>query len=1261
MSGGGGQTTSTSNAPPPEFTEAYKKVNAQAANVASVPYDPYPGQTVAGMSPDQMRGISDVQSASGIATPYINAASQYISDATKPIWSGVQQFSPEAIQQYQSPYTNDVINATQAQFNNQNAIQQQGIVGNAISQGAFGGDRAAVAQGITAGQQQLAQAPVLAGLRNQGYNQALGEFNQQQGAQIGANQANAWLNSQAGQAMAGLGQEALGTSLTGANALLGIGGLEQTQAQASLNGPYQQWLAAQAYPYQSTGWLANIAEGLGGASGGSSSSTVPGPSVASQLGGGALATAGILGQTGAFGSNGYLTGSGGLFGSGGGGGGYVDSGTWSSATGGAIPHRAPGGGISDMPAPGMPMQVGVPNLDLSIVPGADGMGVSPASHGKMAILKDYGSTSHTSGNGDTGIGSLLKAAGTIAAGIYGGPAGGMAASALSSQVHFDRGGGIVPFPTHRARAPGGGITANDNWGMEPVRHFASGGYDVSTVPSSHNGPAVPVLSYSAGHPGGITAEAPQSTVSGGIAPSSVQDYLAAQHGGAYFGAPKGYVAPPPPPPAPIMPTDPLSEAIERMARETSTSGAEGGGGRASGGIVALDEGGDVPVPISSAPEWNDEAAFAARNEGLPDAPQAKGFGQVTGDVPYKLAHAGIATETPTPPREKNRGIVSDAADVWHQPYTPGAVNVSALIRRGESGDVGDTNVKNPKSSAQGPDQFTSGTWNEFLASDAGRGYTQADRSNANANTVATNWLADQNATKIRGVTGVQPTVGQVAAAHLLGGQGAAALLAHPNDPISNYLEPSAISGNARILRPDMTGAEAVNAVERYYASGATSGGGGGGGGSPAGIFTGATTSQPVSSGIMPPMPASDVVEPPAYSPWRTLTNVGLGILGGTSPNAGTNIGRGALHGVEISDKEKQAEATQALARQQASASNMFRKAQLTLEGARADQTERHQTTDENLRRQGLEQNNLLRRDAMEQRGRERADALMPADVRTSEWLRTATPEQREAYNQSLKDKQTFRAGASNIPPETKTMLAEQVLAGNNSALAGLGSGSVGSANRMEVNNEVTRLLHERNPNATGADIAAKTAEFMGEKAGARTAGTREATVSMAVTEAQKFMPLALAASEKVDRTQFPTINSIIQAYDKGTGDENIVRLAVATNSLTTAYSRAVTPSGVPTEGAQHRAHELLDKAWSKGQYKAAIDQLMIEMDAAKASPVQVQKEQRERISGRSDGASGQSSKPAATPAQPPRAVGPGGKTITYTDGAWRDSDGKPVQ
>jgi hypothetical protein len=609
----GSSTTVQNTAPPQQFMDAYTHAVQNAQNVASQPFQQYQGNLQAPLSPDQQAAIGNIQSAQGITAPYINSAADYINNSTAPLqptlqpyqaaqsWWGTQaglnaqnlpnlenqffapanqslaheqgignqaagtvspfqQLGSSQINQYLNPYMSQVVNATQAQFNNQNSQQANQLAGNAVSAGAYGGDREALAQSSLANQQQLAQAPVIAGLESQGYQQAVATAQQQQQAQLanqqaqlqglglagnlyqnnaagqlqqagiamqgaglqnqtfqnianmlgqqgqqslGANEANAWLNSQAGYGMANLGNQALNSTLTGANALMGVGGLEQQQAQQSLNIPYEQYIAAQSWPFQTAGWEANIAEGLGSSAGGTSSTSVPGPSVGSQVLGTGLATAGILGQTGAFGNNGWLTGAGTA--------GAVNSGAFDvgsaasdipwdipASGGGRIPHRAFGGGLGTPIAlpQGMP---NVPDVSMSIVP----QGASPHGGG-MNILKNFGSTSQTTGGGPSGgqqamqgIMDAVKIAALVAA--------------------FDRGGSVSDG--HARRASGGSA---------PV--------SISLKPGSYAGsPSVPHMDIGTG--GGTVAPP-----AGGM--GAVNDYLSSTAASAH---------PPPPPPAPAAP------------------------------------------------------------------------------------------------------------------------------------------------------------------------------------------------------------------------------------------------------------------------------------------------------------------------------------------------------------------------------------------------------------------------------------------------------------------------------------------------------------------------------------------------------------------------------------------------------------------------------------------------------------------------------------------------------------------------------------
>lgn len=284
--GGGGTNTVTSSAPPEEVLANYKEVTDQAKQVAATPYTPYGGQLVAGLNPTQNSAIQGIQNSQGAYNPYAQAAQGYISQGTNQITPS--QFSTSAVQQYENPFQQDVINSTMAQINQQNQMQQQQLTGNAISKGAWGGDRAAIAQSSLAGQQALASNSTLANLNSQNYSQALGEFNTQQQAGLAAQQQNA-SNSLQGAGLTGaLGNYAYQNQMSGLGAQLNAGSLQQQTSQNDLNAQYQQFQQQQAYPFNTTQWLSGITSGLGSQMGGTTSTQSPAPNAASGMLSGAL-------------------------------------------------------------------------------------------------------------------------------------------------------------------------------------------------------------------------------------------------------------------------------------------------------------------------------------------------------------------------------------------------------------------------------------------------------------------------------------------------------------------------------------------------------------------------------------------------------------------------------------------------------------------------------------------------------------------------------------------------------------------------------------------------------------------------------------------------------------------------------------------------------------------------------------------------------------------------------------------------------------
>jgi hypothetical protein len=271
---GKGSTTATST-PNPQAMQSYSALMSRANQLSRTPYNPYTGQLVASLTPQQQTAFSEYGNAYGSAQPYIDQASQYATMGASPI----QQ---SAIQNYLNPYQQDVVGATEAQMNNVDAAQLAQTQGQGMGAGGLFNDRLGVAQGQVVNQQDLANNQTLAGLNVANYNQALN-----------AAQADRSAAAQGAYTFGNLGQENLQSILAGAGANLTAGNAQQQQQQNVLSSNYGQWQQAMAYPYQQIGWAAGIDTGLGSNMGGTSTTTPPPPNPLSQYGGLGLAAAGI--------------------------------------------------------------------------------------------------------------------------------------------------------------------------------------------------------------------------------------------------------------------------------------------------------------------------------------------------------------------------------------------------------------------------------------------------------------------------------------------------------------------------------------------------------------------------------------------------------------------------------------------------------------------------------------------------------------------------------------------------------------------------------------------------------------------------------------------------------------------------------------------------------------------------------------------------------------------------------------------------------
>ena len=143
------------------LTQAAQQQAATQAGLGTLQFDPTTG------------AVSSVGTGTGVAgyQPFLQQAAAY---------SG-----PQAYQQFMSPYQQEVIDTSLAEFDKQRAIAQQQLAGTQVAQGAFGQGRGQIAQAEFGTQSLQDRALLQAQLLQQGFQQAQQAAAQAQQQQMG--------------------------------------------------------------------------------------------------------------------------------------------------------------------------------------------------------------------------------------------------------------------------------------------------------------------------------------------------------------------------------------------------------------------------------------------------------------------------------------------------------------------------------------------------------------------------------------------------------------------------------------------------------------------------------------------------------------------------------------------------------------------------------------------------------------------------------------------------------------------------------------------------------------------------------------------------------------------------------------------------------------------------------------------------------------------------------------------------------------------
>ena len=255
---------------PPEFIEAESKLyldqlrNAIGGLKGADLSQLMGPQFVAGQDPLQLQAQQAALAGIGGYQPYLQSAAA--------------SAGPTAYQQFMSPYQQDVIDTTLADYDIQAQKGLPALAAQAINAGAFGGGREGVQRAEYLSASDRNRAALQAQLLQQGFGQAQGLASQAFGQQMN------------------LAQLAPGLANSQIASLTTLGGIQQAQTQAGLSA--QQQLAQQQFqqPLQAAQQYGSGIMGLiSGYPGGMQSQQVPVPGIAQTAIGAGATLAGIYG------------------------------------------------------------------------------------------------------------------------------------------------------------------------------------------------------------------------------------------------------------------------------------------------------------------------------------------------------------------------------------------------------------------------------------------------------------------------------------------------------------------------------------------------------------------------------------------------------------------------------------------------------------------------------------------------------------------------------------------------------------------------------------------------------------------------------------------------------------------------------------------------------------------------------------------------------------------------------------------------------
>lgn len=244
LCGSSSQKGSASTQLPAWYENAVKSNVGKAGDLAARPYPQYTAPRLADFTPDQLAGFDKTRATAGQYQPYLDQAGSLLQKFGGMTWADADQ------QSYMNPYQQQVTAATVDELRRQGEVSRAQIERDATAASAWGDARHGVVEAEQRRNEGRTIADTIATGNAAAYDRAQQAFNTDRAAQMAA--AGGMVD------FAGTGAQ---LGYADAAALLGIGGQQQNQGQASLDLAYQDFLREKGYPMEMVNFMTSTLQG----------------------------------------------------------------------------------------------------------------------------------------------------------------------------------------------------------------------------------------------------------------------------------------------------------------------------------------------------------------------------------------------------------------------------------------------------------------------------------------------------------------------------------------------------------------------------------------------------------------------------------------------------------------------------------------------------------------------------------------------------------------------------------------------------------------------------------------------------------------------------------------------------------------------------------------------------------------------------------------------------------------------------------------